>query len=106
MENIPIKYKDEKINMRHNWKLFCDKLLANISQIEATTHREMTQSRNRGEPYEKRKILQRKLELSKKYREITKKSADEKILELQDGDEEIIQNKGWDYYFSYVNCGL
>lgn len=106
MKNFKPKYVDDKLNMRQVWQNFCLKLLSNIDKIEATTIREDAQARNAGLTFSERKQHKDKLKQCTKYREIIKSSAKGKLLELQDGDDEIILEKGWDYYFNYMNCNL
>ncbi len=96
----------EELNIRKAWGNFCLKLLLNVDKIETTTFREDAQARNAGQTFSERKSYKDKLKQCTRYRDMIKKSAKEKTLVLQDGDEEIILDRGWDYYFSYVNCNL
>jgi len=88
------------------WQEFCVKLLGDIDRIESETIKQDAMARSAGRTFSERKIYKEKLQQCKKYREIVKRSVHKKNFNIQDGDDEIILEKGYEYYFKYLNGGL
>ena len=97
---------DESINIKVQWKVFCDGLLANLSLIEKRTEDEYHIARKNGESYQDRNKYKTKLDKCKEYRLKIQESAKSKEFELNDGDEEIIIINGFDYYFRTLNGNI
>lgn len=100
MKNIPVKYKDESLDIKENWKIFCRKLYSNVLKLEQETIKKDAQMRNAGQTFSQRRPFKEKLKRCERYKKIIKDSASKKEFVLQHGDDEIILNKGWDYYFT------
>ena len=98
-----IKYKDNKIDAKIQWGLFCQQLLKNVDKIEKETEHKFLDNRKNGGRFEERKLLKQKLERCDKYKQRIKESAKNKQFVFKDGDPEIILDKGWNYYFKFLN---
>ena len=96
MNDIPVKYKDDKMDIRKQWQLFGLKLKSNLFQMETEAQSKIAKSRNFGNSFEERKKLLYKLSWCKQQRE---KINTRKIFALEEMDYEIINERGFENWF-------
>jgi hypothetical protein len=97
------KYVDEKLDIKLQWKIFCRKLYARVLETERQEEQNYIKHIKNEVPYQERV---KRLKQCEKYKKIIQKSANKTGFNIQDGDSEIILDKGFEYYFKYINGEL
>lgn len=92
--------------LKEEWKIFCRYLYSNVLQIEKGIDAELEESFRQDKPFSDRLRLIKKVEFCKEYKEKIVKSVEEREFCLQDGDVEVIEKLGYNYYFKYMDCHL
>lgn len=92
--------------IKEQWKIFCRTLYTNLILMERGAEREMEESFRRDKPYSDRQRLLKKVKWCEEYKKKVVESVNNRQFCLKDGDVEVIESKGYDYYFSYMDCSL
>lgn len=92
--------------IKEEWKIFCRTLYANVLRVEKGIDTQLEQSFRMNKPFSDRQRLLNKIKFCSEYKQKIIDSVANREFELQDGDVEIIESKGYTYYFKYLDCRL
>lgn len=99
----PIKFKDPELDIREQWKKFARYLYSNVLKIEKNTEREFINSRKIGIPFIERKSLANKILKCEETKKKLEQSVKKRPYDLCEEDYEIINEKGFEYFFKYYD---
>lgn len=106
MTNPPIKFKDESMDIKEQWKIYCRTIYTRILKMEKKLVDKFHSSRKIGVPYIERKVIQDKIVRCSNLKKKIEQSVKTKQFVLEEYDYEVINDKGFDYYFKYLDGSL